>query len=97
MELDLQSLHICAQLYSLAETPAAPTPRIWAHARALMLSQDRRHLFVTPSCSSHIVVTQVSGLFQNVLAPCIYKGNILSSLYRRGILQYNQLIIYLFP
>ncbi len=35
----------CAQLYSLAETPHPPPP----HLRALLLSQHRRHLFVTPS------------------------------------------------
>jgi hypothetical protein len=38
----------CAQLYLLAETrkPPTPTPLI----RALLVSQDRRHLFVTPVC-----------------------------------------------
>jgi hypothetical protein len=28
-------------------TPPLP-PRIWAHTRALLRGQDRRHLFVTP-------------------------------------------------
>jgi hypothetical protein len=47
MELDLQSL-FGLHVYSLAETP--PPPRIWAHVYegALLVSQDRRHLFVTP-------------------------------------------------
>ncbi len=34
LSLDLQSLGTpCAQLYSLAETPQSPPPRIWAHIR----------------------------------------------------------------
>ncbi len=38
-----------AQLYSLAETPQSPPPRIWAHIRGgRLVSQDRRHLFETP-------------------------------------------------
>ncbi len=56
MEVDLQSLfglHVtwCAQLYSVAETqqPPPPSPRIWTRIRwALLVSKDRRHLFVTP-------------------------------------------------
>jgi hypothetical protein len=48
MELDLQVyLDSCLQLYSFAETPQlSPSPRIWAHihTRALLVSQDRRHL-----------------------------------------------------
>jgi hypothetical protein len=53
MEVDLQSLfglHVtwCAQLQSLAETPAIP-PRIWTrYTRALLVIKDRRHLLVTP-------------------------------------------------
>ncbi len=41
---------MCTQLYSLAETPATPpSPRIWTRImRALLVSKDRRHLFVTP-------------------------------------------------
>jgi hypothetical protein len=37
----------CAQLYSLAETPPPP-PHLGSYTRALLVSQDRRHLFVTP-------------------------------------------------
>jgi hypothetical protein len=56
MELDLQSLFVlhvhCAQLYSLAETPQPAPPPIPPHlgsyTRALLFSQDRRHLVVTP-------------------------------------------------
>jgi hypothetical protein len=55
MEVDLQSLFglrvtWCAQLFSLAETPQLPpSPRIWTRiTRALLVSKDRRHLFVTP-------------------------------------------------
>ncbi len=55
VEVDLQSLfglHVtsCAQLYSLAETPELlPIPPHWdSYTRALLVSKDRRHLFVTP-------------------------------------------------
>jgi hypothetical protein len=57
MEVDLQSsfgLHVtwCAQLYSLGETPQPPpppnTPHLDSYTRALLVSKDRRHLFVTP-------------------------------------------------
>ncbi len=54
MELDLQSLFgllvtWCTQLYSLAETPQPPPPpHLDSSTRALLVSQDRRHLFMTP-------------------------------------------------
>ncbi len=39
----------CAQLYSLAETPQTPhTPHLGSWTRALLVNQDRRHLFLTP-------------------------------------------------
>jgi hypothetical protein len=48
MELDHQSLFgLLLQLYSLAETPRLPTHWV-SYTRALLVSQDRRHLFVTP-------------------------------------------------
>ncbi len=57
LTVDLQRLfwlHVtwCAQLYSLAETSQLPpSPRIWTRiTRALLVIQDRRHLFVTPCC-----------------------------------------------
>jgi hypothetical protein len=52
MELDLQSLfglHVyTVQLYSLSETPHPPPPYFGTYTRALLVIQDRRHLFVTP-------------------------------------------------
>ncbi len=58
MEVDLQSLfgiHVtwCAQLYSLAEAPQPPPiPPLWdSYTRALLVSKNRRHLFVTPCCT----------------------------------------------
>ncbi len=51
MELDLQNLFgaPCAQLYSLAGTPQLPPPpHLGSYTSALFVSQDRRHLFVTP-------------------------------------------------
>ncbi len=40
----------CVQLYSLAETPQlSPLPQhLGSYTKALLISQDRRHLFVTP-------------------------------------------------
>jgi hypothetical protein len=52
MELDLKSLFGLLQLYSLAETPQ-PTPcppHLGSYTRVLLVSQNRRHLFVTPCC-----------------------------------------------
>jgi hypothetical protein len=51
MELDLQSLcGLLVQLYSLSETLQLPPfpPHLGSYTRALLVSQDRRHLFVTP-------------------------------------------------
>ncbi len=51
MKLDLQSLfrlHVPMQLYSLAETPQPLPPLLGSYTRALLVSQDRQHLFVTP-------------------------------------------------
>ncbi len=41
------------QLYSLAETPQLPLlpPHLGSYTMALLVSQDRRHLFVTPWCA----------------------------------------------
>jgi hypothetical protein len=39
----------CVQRYSLAENPQLPPPpHLGSLTRALLVSQDRRHLFVTP-------------------------------------------------
>ncbi len=54
MELDLQNLfglHVHSWTHWLRPRNPPPfTPRIWAHIymRALLVSQDRRHLFLTP-------------------------------------------------
>jgi hypothetical protein len=53
MELGLQSLFgLLARLYSLAETtqppPLPPAPHLVSYTRAILVSQDRQHLFVTP-------------------------------------------------
>jgi hypothetical protein len=61
-KLDLQSLFglLCVQLYSLAEapqpnhSPSPNPPHLGFYTMALLVSQDRRHLFVTP-CSSQSV------------------------------------------
>ncbi len=60
MELDLQSLfglHVtwCAQLYSLTEPqqplPHPIPPHLDSYRGALLVSKDRRQLFVTPDCT----------------------------------------------
>jgi hypothetical protein len=51
MQLDLQSsfgLLCTAVPYSLADTPQPPPSHLGSHTRALLVSQDRWHLFVTP-------------------------------------------------
>ncbi len=61
MELEPQSFiwAPCAQLYSIAETPSLP--HLGTYTRALLASQDRRHLFVTPPLgiidSKHVAVS----------------------------------------
>jgi hypothetical protein len=45
-EVDLQSFFWAVQLHSLAETPQLP-PHLGSYTRALLVSQDRWHLFVT--------------------------------------------------
>ncbi len=43
----------CVQLYSLTETPQLPPlpPHLGSYTRSLLVSQDRRHLFVTTAKS----------------------------------------------
>jgi hypothetical protein len=57
-----RDVHSC----SFAETPQPPSsPRIWAHirglARALLVSQDRRHLFVAPLITSILRHSEIWG------------------------------------
>jgi hypothetical protein len=51
MELDLQSLfglHVHSCIHWLGLRKPLPPPRIWARIRmALLVSQDKRHFFVT--------------------------------------------------
>jgi hypothetical protein len=50
MELDLQCLfESCVQLYSLKHRNSPLTPHLGSYTRALLVSQGRRHLFVTPT------------------------------------------------
>jgi hypothetical protein len=66
MKLDLQSLfglhvHRCT-LYSLTETPQLPPIplHMGSYTRALLVSQDRRHLFVTPWLTLLHIILQSS-------------------------------------
>jgi hypothetical protein len=54
MELDLIYLGSCVQLFLLAETPQLPPLplHLGSHTRALLDSQDRRHLWVKPLFAS---------------------------------------------
>jgi hypothetical protein len=49
MELDLQSLFglLCTDIF-LGWNPSTPPPYLGSYTRALLVSQNRRHLFVTP-------------------------------------------------
>ncbi len=70
----------CAQLYSLAETPQPLPPPHWSsYTRALLVSQDRRNLFVTPAFQS---------LFKNINEQIAFqKGDFSASFFSkvRGI------------
>ncbi len=49
LNMELEIWATCAQLHLLAETPQPPPPlHLGSYTRALLVSQDRRHLFVTP-------------------------------------------------
>ncbi len=50
MELDLQILFglLCTAVLIGWDPATPPFVRIYAHTRALLVSQDRRHLIVTP-------------------------------------------------
>ncbi len=51
MELDLQSfvgLHVYICIHWLRPRTLPPPPHLGSYTRALLVSQDRRHLFVTP-------------------------------------------------
>jgi hypothetical protein len=73
MELDLQSLFrllctLCTQLYrySLAETATPPLPpHLGSYTRALLVSQDRPHLFVTPAPATYTMLFREARLGKN--------------------------------
>jgi hypothetical protein len=51
MELDLLSLfghHVQCTAVLIGRDPATPPPYLGSYAMELLVSQDRRHLFVTP-------------------------------------------------
>jgi hypothetical protein len=52
MELDLQSLFglLCTAVLETPQLPPLP-PHLGSYTRALSVSQDRRHLLVTPCCT----------------------------------------------
>ncbi len=60
----------CVQLYSLAETPATTPlpPNLSPYTRSLLVSQDGRHLYVTPC-------TWVSRVSRHLGRPKLYSPN----------------------
>ncbi len=56
MELDLQSLFglLCTAVLIGRDPATPPLPPLGSYTRALLVSQDRRHLFVTSCCRSII-------------------------------------------
>ncbi len=78
----------CVHLYSLAETshPPPPSPR-WAHMRdCYFVSQDRRHLFVTP-LTRRIELCQLSHIFfpQRLDASKVIALSVLTRNYRCNV------------
>ncbi len=73
IELDFQSLFglLCIQLYSLAEIPQLPPfpMHLGSYMMAILVSQERRHLFVTPCLQTTTDQIQTS---QSVQMPFIY-------------------------
>ncbi len=53
MELDLQSLFglLCTAVHRSWDPETPPPPHLGSYTRALLVKQDRRHLFVTPLVS----------------------------------------------
>ncbi len=75
MELDLQSLFglpasMCSAVLIGWDPATPPSPRIWAHVctRALLVSQDRRHLFVTPCLPQSAVLPSWVCFFYSLFA-----------------------------
>ncbi len=71
MELDLQSkfrpyVHGC--IHWLRPCNPSPPPHLGSYTRALLVIQDRRHLFVTPWCSLHPEISR-SNVKQLKLVP----------------------------
>jgi len=60
MELDLQrlfGLHVYRTAVLIGRDPATPplSPHLGSNTRALLVSQERRHLFVTPWCEYTLI------------------------------------------
>jgi hypothetical protein len=75
MELDLLSLFelLCIAVL-MAENPPTPTlPPLGSYTRALLVSQDRRHLFVTPWIEENLsCVSQRVEYFERLQPPDIH-------------------------
>jgi hypothetical protein len=68
MELDLQSLfglHAYSCTHRLRPRNSPLPPHLGSYSRAPMVSQDRRHLFVTPCCKSSQGLRYRTVLFWN--------------------------------
>jgi len=52
MELDLQ-IFLASSVQCTVQRNSPPSPHLGSHTRALLVSHDRRHLFVTPLVSYH--------------------------------------------
>ncbi len=64
MGVDPQSLfrlhvHSCTHWQGPRNIPPPPPPHLGLCTRALLVSQERRHLFVTPYCDSYPSVQEV--------------------------------------
>ncbi len=61
-----------AQLYPLAETQQLPPSP--SYTRALLVSQDRRHLFITPCCAGNVLAWRAE--FRVPRARATHRGDV---------------------
>jgi hypothetical protein len=70
LELDLQSLFglLCTAVLIGSDPAPPPPPHFGSYMKALLVSQDRRHLFVTPP-APNLFLSAGHGCFYIVLCP----------------------------
>ncbi len=67
----------CVQLYSMAEAWQPTHPHMGSYTRALLVSQDRRHLFKTPAESGCSVIRRVENTDPGVFEVAVWCSEML--------------------